>query len=143
MLKKYLTKSPGQTKKLGQSLAKTLLRNRFRGKAIVLGVRGGLGGGKTTFLQGFAKGLGIGSRILSPTFIIVRRTGHFYHIDCYRIQKPQELLSLGFKEIVSVPQNVIVMEWADRVRKIMPKSTIWIDFKFISKNERKITINNY
>ena len=92
MLKKYLTKSPGQTKKLGQSLAKTLLRNRFRGKAIVLGLRGGLGGGKTTFLQGFAKGLGIGSRILSPTFIIVRRTGHFYHIDCYRIQKPQELI---------------------------------------------------
>ena len=139
MQKEYLTKSPGETKKLGEALARTLLRNRSKDRATVVGLRGDLGGGKTTFLQGFAKGLGIGSRILSPTFIIVRRTGHFYHIDCYRIQKPQELLSLGFKEIVSVPQNVIVMEWADRVRKIMPKSTIWIDFKFISKNERKIT----
>lgn len=143
MQKEYLTKSPGQTKKLGKSLARTLLRNRSKNRAIVVGLRGDLGGGKTTFLQGFAKGFGIRGRVLSPTFIIVRRTGYFYHIDCYRLRKPQELLSLGFKEIVSVPKNVIVIEWADRVRKIMPKSTIWIDFKFISENERKITINNF
>jgi len=137
------TQGPNQTKKLGESLAKTLLENRSEKGAIVVGLRGDLGGGKTTFLQGFAKGLGVKGRTLSPTFIIVRRRGNFYHIDAYRLQKPQELLVLGFREIVSVPQNVIVIEWADRVRKIMPKSTTWINFKFISENERKITINNY
>jgi len=138
-----ITQSSAQTKKLGQTLTKTLLNNHPKDKAIVVGLRGDLGGGKTTFLQGFAKGLGIRSRVLSPTFIIMRRTDNFYHIDCYRLQKEQELLSLGFKEIVSVPKNVIVIEWADRVHKILPKNTIWIDFKFISENERKITINNF
>jgi len=124
-------------------LAKKLLKNRPKNRAVAVGLRGDLGGGKTTFLQGFAKGLGLKGRVLSPTFIIMRRQGNFYHIDAYRLRKTQELLSLGFKEIVSVPKNVIVIEWADRVCQIMPKNTIWIDFKFISKNERKITINYF
>jgi len=143
MKKESITNNPLQTRKLGEALAKKFLKKRPKDKAIVVGLRGDLGGGKTTFSQGFAKGLGIRSRILSPTFIIVRRTGYFYHIDCYRLQKPQELLALGFKEIVSTPENVIVIEWADRIHKIMPKNTTWIDFKLISENERKITINNF
>lgn len=143
MKKESITKSPLQTQKLGGMLAKKLLKNRPKNRAVVVGLRGDLGGGKTTFLQGFAKGLGFKGRVLSPTFIIMRRQGNFYHIDAYRLRKTQELLSLGFKEIVSVPKNVIVIEWADRVCQIMPKNTIWIDFKFISKNERKITINHF
>jgi len=138
-----LTKNSAQTRKLGRTLAEMLLRNRSGDKALVVGLRGNLGSGKTTFLQGFAKGLGIKTRVLSPTFIIIRRTGNFYHIDCYRLHEAQELLSLGFREIVALPKNVIVIEWADKVRRIMPRGAIWIDFKFIGKNERKITINNY
>ncbi len=143
MQKEYLTNSPGQTKKAGEDLAKMLLGSRPKNKAMVVGLRGDLGGGKTTFLQGFAKGLGKRAKILSPTFIIMRRMGNFYHIDCYRLKGPQDLSELGFREIVDSPKNVIVIEWADRVCKIMPKNAIWIDFKFISENERKITINNF
>lgn len=150
MKKTYLTINPFQTKKLGKTLAKKILKTRPR-KALIIGLEGDLGGGKTTFLQGFAKGLGIKEKIFSPTFIIMKRfkirpisskLASFYHIDCYRIQKPKEILDLGFKEIVSNPQNIVAVEWADRIKKIMPKKTIWISFQFANENKRKIEIKN-
>ena len=140
MQKEYLTRSPGQTKKIGEALAKTLLKSRLKNKAIVLGLRGDLGGGKTTFLQGLAKGFGIRSRILSPTFIIIRRMGSFYHIDCYRLKGPRDLTTLGFKKIVADPENIVAIEWADRVKKIVPRHAIWVDCDFIDKNKRRIVV---
>jgi tRNA threonylcarbamoyladenosine biosynthesis protein TsaE len=144
---KYLTKNPSQTKKLGELLAKKFLKEKKQKRARVLGLEGELGGGKTTFLKGFAKGLGIKEKILSPTFIIMKRFAiyrlpftNFYHIDCYRIQKPKELLILGFKEIISSPKNIVAVEWADKVKKILPKETTWIKFRFINKNKRQILI---
>lgn len=126
-------------------MAKDLKKTgKIRNQAMVLALVGDLGGGKTTFLQGFAKGLGIKEKILSPTFIIVRRIKNFYHIDCYRIKKSKELLDLGFKEIIADPKNIIAIEWADRIRKIMPRGTVWIDFKFIDNKTREIVIqSNY
>lgn len=140
MGKKIITQSAGETKKLGEKLAREILRLKSRKKAPVLGLVGDLGGGKTTFLQGFAKGLGIKEKILSPTFIIMRRFKNFYHIDCYRVKKPKEILDLGFKEIIANPKNIIAVEWADRVRKIMPQHTIWIKFEFVDNKTRKITL---
>ena len=142
MQKEYLTKSPGETKKLGEALAKTLLRNPPKNRATVVGLRGDLGGGKTTFLQGFAKGIGKRVKILSPTFIIMRRTGNFYHIDCYRIKGPKDLLALGFKKILAGPKNIVAIEWADVVKKIMPRHAVWVDFKFVDKNKRRIVIKS-
>jgi len=150
MKKGYLTTNPAQTKKLGERLAKEVLKKKLEKTAFVIGLTGELGGGKTTFLQGFAKGLGIKEKILSPTFVIYKRfqikdlrLKNFFHIDCYRIKKPKELLDLGFKEIIKNPKNIVVIEWADRVRKIMPKSALWIKFDFIDEKERKITIRNF
>ncbi len=142
MQKEYLTKSSGQTKKLGKSLAQALLRSRSKNKAIVIGLRGDLGGGKTTFLQGFAKGLGKKARILSPTFIIMRRTDNFYHIDCYRIQGFKDLLTLGLKKILTDPKNIVAIEWADRVKKNLSHHTVWVDFDFVDKNKRRIVITS-
>ena len=142
MQKEYLTKSPGETKKLGEALARTLLRNRSKDRATVVGLRGDLGGGKTTFLQGFIKGLGKKAKILSPTFIIMRRAGNFYHIDCYRIKGPKDLLALGFKKILAGPKNIVAIEWADVVKKIMPRHAVWVDFKFVDKNKRRIVIKS-
>jgi len=114
-----------------------------------------LGGGKTTFLQGFAKKLGIKEKILSPTFVIMRKFKirenscpnsckfvGFYHIDCYRIEKPKEILDLGFREIIQDPQNIMAIEWAEKIKKILPKNTLWINFKFISQAKREITVIN-
>lgn len=145
--KVYITNDPSQTKKMGEILAKEILKTKQQESAFVLGLEGDLGGGKTTFLQGFARGLGIKEKILSPTFIIMRkfqipksRFKNLYHIDCYRIKKTKEILELGFKKVISQPQNIITIEWADRIRKILPKYILILKFKFIKKNKREIII---
>ena len=119
-----------------------------------MALEGDLGGGKTTFLQGFAQGLGIKEKILSPTFVIMRKFKirvdscsdscgfvYFYHVDCYRIQKQKEILDLGWKEIIKNPRNIIAVEWAEKISKILPKKKVKIKFKFVNKNTRLLTIN--
>ena len=158
---KYFTKSFKQTQKLGESLALQFCSGQAKKikdkkPAIVLGLQGDLGGGKTTFLQGFAKGLGIKEKILSPTFVIMKKFKisnlkfrYLYHFDCYRINRPKEILELGFKGIVSNPENIVAIEWAERIKKILPQSTIIIKFDFVypeqsrraDKNKREICIS--
>ena len=136
----YLTNSYKQTQKLGEKLAKTLLKKDAGKSAVVLGLQGDLGGGKTTFLQGFAKGLGVKEKILSPTFVIMKRFKNFYHIDCYRIKNEKDILELGFEEIISDSKNIVAIEWPERIKKRLPKSIIIIKFDFIDKNKREIAV---
>ena len=132
---------------LGEEVAKEVLKNNQNKKAQILALEGDLGAGKTTFLQGFAKGLGIKEKILSPTFVILKkfqvlvpRFQCFYHLDCYRIKSPKEILELGFKDITSDPRNIIAVEWSERIKKILPKELIVIKFEFKGENKRKIII---
>jgi len=145
-----LVNSLVQTKDLSRSLAKDVLASRKQKKAIVIGLVGELGGGKTSFLQGFAKGLGIKEKILSPTFVLMRsfpivkskRFKRFFHLDCYRLNNVKGILDLGFKEIISNPENIVAIEWAEKLKQILPKNTIWIKFDFIDEKTRKITLKN-
>lgn len=127
-----IARSAEETQKLAEEFAKKIK------PPFVLALRGDLGGGKTTFLQGFAKGLGIKEKILSPTYNIYKRYGIFYHFDCYRIENPEEILALGFKEIISNPKNIVAIEWAEKIETILPKNTHWLDFKFIGETTRSI-----
>lgn len=136
-----VTKSAKETQRAGELLVRDL-----KGRDLVC-LEGELGSGKTTFVQGLAKGLGIKKRITSPTFVLMKRFAisnkqfaNFYHIDCYRIKNPQELLDLGFKEILEEENTLVVIEWADRIRKILPKKRLTIKFEFIDEKTRKITI---
>jgi len=126
-----------EMQKIGMILAKEILFEKNR-KALVIGLEGDLGSGKTTFVQGLAKGLGIKDKVTSPTFVIMKEYDFLYHIDCYRI-KSKDLLELDFKEIINQTNNIIVIEWAERVKKILPKNTIWMKFEYIDENKRKIT----
>ncbi|MCL4437452.1 tRNA (adenosine(37)-N6)-threonylcarbamoyltransferase complex ATPase subunit type 1 TsaE, partial [Patescibacteria group bacterium] len=105
-----------------------------------------LGSGKTTFIQGLAKGLGIKNNIISPTFILIRtydlksRISKFYHIDLYRIDGEKEIDGLGIEELINNPSNIIAIEWAEKIKNILPKKRIDIYFKESSENERQITI---
>lgn len=144
MKKKYIARNLKETQKIAQNLAKEILKNKT---GIVIGLEGELGSGKTAFLQGFAKGLAVKEKILSPTFVIYKKfkiqnpkIQNFYHFDCYRIQKPEEIFDLGFKEIISNPQNIVAIEWAVRIKKIMPKTAIWIKFKLLGETSRRIDI---
>lgn len=139
-----ITKNEKETKKVGAILAKEILKANFK-ESFILALEGELGGGKTTFLKGFARSLGIKKRIFSPTFTIMRKFKirnskfeNFYHFDCYRIEKPKEILDLGFKEIVKNPKNIVAIEWAGKIKKIIPKNSLWIYFEFLNLKKRKI-----
>jgi tRNA threonylcarbamoyladenosine biosynthesis protein TsaE len=103
-----------------------------------------LGSGKTTFVQGLAKGLGIKDKILSPTFVLMKNykipstNKQFYHIDCYRIKQAQDLSALGLEKLFLNPQNIIAIEWAERIKKILPEDTIVLNFKFKNQEQREI-----
>ncbi len=142
-----ITNNSLETTLLGEEMAKKILKNRQNKKAQILALQGGLGTGKTTFLQGFAKGLGVKERVLSPTFVIFKKFkiqdsffNLFYHIDCYRLKNSKDLLSLGFEEFYSNPQNIIAIEWAEIIEEILPKNKISIRFEFKDEKRRTITI---
>lgn len=136
-----------KTKKTGEILAKEALRTKSN-KALVFLLKGDLGSGKTSFVQGFAKGLGIKEKITSPTFVLMKnfeikkkaKFNNFFHIDCYRIKNSKEIIDLKFQKIVSSSENIIIIEWPDKIKKLLPKNSIIIKFKLIDLKTRKITL---
>ncbi len=96
---------------------------------------GDLGSGKTTFVQGFAKGLGISARLLSPTFIIVRRyefgekKAFLYHLDLYRLKNFDDAESIGLSEMLHDPDCIVVIEWPERLGGLLPEHRIDIRFE--------------
>jgi tRNA threonylcarbamoyladenosine biosynthesis protein TsaE len=148
-MRKFISNSPSQTEKIGKKITQFFLSQKSEKIPNVIILKGDLGGGKTTFLKGFAKGLGIKEKILSPTFVLIKkfdiknRTSnfkHFYHIDCYRIKKEKEILNLGFREMIKDPKNLVAIEWAERIEKILPKNVFEIIFKILGKRKREILI---
>src|SRR3989338_6745217 len=146
-----VTKNYKETKKLGEKLAKEIAISHKR--ALIISLEGELGAGKTTFTQGFAKGLGIKETPKSPTFVIMRiyklnksnrsdkivEFENFIHIDAYRIAS-KDLKSLGWNELVSGPQNIILIEWGDRVKSLLPKNAIRTIFEHGHSGSRLIKI---
>ena len=135
-----VTKSVQQTRELGEKVARELTG----GSILVL--YGELGSGKTTFVQGLAKGLGIKKRVISPTFIIIRsyalksqKLKFFYHIDLYRVEDQEDLQGLGLEEILADPQNIIAIEWAENLGDLLPKKRWDVWFEYIEEEKRKIT----
>lgn len=150
------TFSSNETKKVAKSLTQKIInqhkniKNKKNKNALVFALIGQLGTGKTTFISGFLKGLNIKKSSPSPTFILMRRKKinheffkNLYHIDAYRIKNKKELLNLNLKEILSNPQNIVLIEWANKIKNILPTNIIQIHFyhgKF--ENERKIVLKN-
>jgi len=145
-----LTESARATQKLGEKFAADLISGKLSSRVICL--YGDLGSGKTTFIQGLARGLGIKKRVLSPTFIIMRQYPltinhessiiNFFHIDLYRIEKVEDTRGLGLEEIWSDTGNIVAIEWPEKIEKILPKKRIEIHFEYVGENGRKIKIND-
>lgn len=141
-MKNYLTNSSLETKNLGSNFAKQLKS----GDVVLL--YGDLGAGKTTFVQGVAQGLGLNSRIISPTFVFVRtyetkndRIKKLNHVDLYRIEKQTEIEGLGLEEVVNEDGSIAVIEWADRLSDFKHEQGYKIWFKYLGKDKRGIVIN--
>jgi tRNA threonylcarbamoyladenosine biosynthesis protein TsaE len=150
-----VTKSKSQTQRIAAWLAKKLLKTKsLKLKAQIIALSGDLGSGKTTFIQGFCQALGVQHGVSSPTFIIFRKhpikmkneklrmkKGNIYHFDLYRLRKPKEVLDLGFKKIINNPENIVLIEWPEIIKKLLPKNTIWVKFSHGKKeNERFVKI---
>ena len=103
----------------------------------VLGLVGTLGAGKTTFTKELGKLLGIKQIMPSPTYLLMnkytarlnKKPLDFYHLDVYRLNSPQEFLDLGITEFWQKPTTLTVIEWADKVEKVLPKEARYIFFK--------------
>jgi len=118
-----VTASPEETRAVGKVLA------GFLGPRDVVSLTGDLGAGKTTFVQGAAEGLGVAEPVLSPTFTLVRRyRGNLpvYHLDVYRLERLQDLLDVGFDEILD-EGAVVFIEWGDAVDALLPPERVEVE----------------
>src|SRR5258708_2499180 len=145
------TKSSEETQQFAEDFIKRRLLDQGVSlpNALVITLTGDLGAGKTTFVQGLAKELGIEQRIISPTFIIVRKYSitykvssirNFYHIDLYRVESESALQGLGLEEILHEKDAVVVIEWPERLGKLLPEEKVDIKFEVLTENQRKLTI---
>lgn len=144
---KVRTKSVRETSAVAKRIAADLGKSKNRKNAVVMGLFGELGAGKTTFIKSLVRGLGNKSRVVSPTFILMRSFPakkpyrKIYHVDAYRVSE-KSLRQLGLKDIIRDPENIVLIEWADRVKKLLPKDSILVDIKHgKNRNERHFTIN--
>lgn len=166
---KFITNNSAQTRKLGELLAEELrggpARNASRSDAggEIICLMGELGSGKTTFSQGMLKGLGAKRPYTSPTFVVMKhykkeipisksqfpkkiqsprsKIQNLYHIDAYRVGA-KDLLELGWEEIVSDKKNIVIVEWAERIKAIVPDRAVWIKFEHLKGDGRKLRFLN-
>lgn len=137
----YKTSSALQTKNLGQKFAKKYLKSGG-----IVALSGDLGSGKTTFVQGIAKGLNLKHQIISPSFIIIRQyklpksQNILCHIDLYRVDKDVDKSQLGLDEIFSNESSVVVVEWADKLPGKLPKNVTRVKLSYLGLHQRRITI---
>ncbi|MFA6436926.1 MAG: tRNA (adenosine(37)-N6)-threonylcarbamoyltransferase complex ATPase subunit type 1 TsaE [Candidatus Paceibacterota bacterium] len=161
----FKTNNFEETVNLGKKLVLDFLESeQHRKSALVIVLEGDLGAGKTTITQGFAQALGVESWIKSPTFVLMRehkispeyevrsskyeeknskpnRLTTLIHIDCYRVDNPDALIEIGIKDILADPQNIVFIEWGEKIAKLLPKNIIRIKIKHLKEDQRKITIN--
>ena len=142
--KDVATDTSEKTQKLGEEFSQQL-----KPGDIVL-LYGELGAGKTTFTQGLAKGLGIKKRIISPTFVIVRtyrimnhelRIMNMYHVDLYRTETENDLRGVGIEDVLHDKEGVVIIEWSEKMGKLLPKKRWEIRFQYENDQTRKITIS--
>ncbi len=128
--------SPEATRRLGEALGQAL----FPGA--VIGLRGEMGAGKTTFVQGLARGLGVPGDVTSPTFTLMTELEGrlpLYHFDAWMAARETSLLADGGAELLEGP-GVAVVEWAERVEAWLPAARLELEFSHVSPERRQIRI---
>ena len=133
----FISHSETQTRRLGARLGELLKGNE------VIALEGALGAGKTRWVQGLGRGLGVRDQITSPTFTLVNEYHGrlaLYHIDLYRITQADEAPGVGLEDYL-YGDGVCVIEWADRIATILPPDHLWITFHHLDEAKRRITMH--
>ncbi|AKM84916.1 TPA: tRNA (adenosine(37)-N6)-threonylcarbamoyltransferase complex ATPase subunit type 1 TsaE [Patescibacteria group bacterium] len=128
---RIVTNNLAATHKLGEAIGKNLKGDE------TLALVAPLGGGKTSFTQELAKGLGIKKLVISPTFVLERtyKGRHpLHHFDMYRIEV-EDADSTGLSDILG--EAVVVVEWAEKLKSVLPEDTIWATIKIVGENTRE------
>ena len=127
---------PEETEDAGERLGRAL------GPGAVVALTGELGAGKTCFIQGLVRGLGVTGRATSPTFVLINQyPGRVpvYHVDAYRTESLTELMDLGLLELFG-GEGVTVIEWADKLASLLPPDAIHVHIAGVGDEPRAITI---
>lgn len=137
----YHTTSPTET----EELARKLISDVHVGAVIAL--EGELGAGKTVFVKGIAKALGIEAVIQSPTFVLMKvyevqyhAMRRLVHVDCYRLGGSLDLRAVGLEDYVHDPESLVVIEWADKAHDLVPQNAIRVRMVSQGEYERAIEI---
>ena len=129
------TRSPEETRKVGEALAGLLVPGD------VVSLTGDLGAGKTCLVQGAARGLGVKDPVASPTFVLVReyRGGQLpvYHLDVYRLDRLQEVIDLGFEDLLD-PEGVVFVEWGSAIDALLPDSFLEVELTVPGEGEDRL-----
>ena len=143
MKNKLTLSSLEDTKKLGQELAKEILKRKGEAAFIVF-LDGDLGTGKTTLVKEIIFALGVKEKVKSPTFTIIEpyelNNENIYHVDLYRIIDPTELEIIGLREYLNESKAIIFIEWPEKSYGYLKKFNLKISLKHLSENERKCRI---
>ncbi len=138
------TNNADETRKVGYDIA-----SKMTGGEVIC-LYGDLGAGKTVFSGGFINYFLPEKRVVSPTFIIVRHYSvkkdavtNIYHIDLYRMNSPLEIEGIGLSEFMNKPENIVIIEWAERLFDKKPKVRTDLSFEIIDENKRRILHNEY
>jgi len=142
------TSSPADVAMAARDFLLALKKSTNDKTATIVGFSGELGAGKTTFTQAVARELGVAETVTSPTFVIEKiyeipksvksNFKHLIHIDAYRLESSQELVKLGFAEIIANPANLVLIEWPERLGDVLHTTTIRLHFSHINETIRKI-----
>lgn len=140
-MKEIITNSPDDTLLVGEKLARTLKKGTF------VSLIGDLGTGKTVLTKGIAKGLGVKDyrHVNSPSFVIIKEYEGkipLYHFDVYRLGSAEDMDTLGYREYF-YGKGVTVVEWADKIKEILPDKRIDIMLAHAGPSKRKIRIKKY
>ncbi|MCK5306213.1 MAG: tRNA (adenosine(37)-N6)-threonylcarbamoyltransferase complex ATPase subunit type 1 TsaE [Candidatus Omnitrophica bacterium] len=133
-MKRVIARGEEETKKVAGRLAD------FLRPGDVLALVGDLGSGKTTFVKGLARGLGVKGRVVSPSYVLLREykaKSPLYHFDLYRLGYYEEVELLGYEEYF-YGNGITCIEWADKIEKLLPKSYLRIQFEFLGEKKRTI-----
>jgi len=134
-----ITQNSEGTIQLGKNFAD------YMQKGDVYAFVGELASGKTTFIKGILKGLQFDKLVSSPTFTLVNEYDAKYsviHIDCYREDEMERWIKLGMNDYLN-EDNIVIIEWANKIESLLPSNTIQVQFNHKSINEREITLKNH
>jgi tRNA threonylcarbamoyladenosine biosynthesis protein TsaE len=143
----FVVKGEDELEHVAQALLDSV---RASDRAPVIALKGDLGAGKTALTKALARLLQIHEHVTSPTFVVMKsyavahhvRFTTLTHMDAYRIETNDELRVLRFEELLADPKRLVVIEWPERIKELVPAHAIMVDITIGKEGERIVTYGN-